>query len=62
MPTKQRQQDDVEEQDMDQEEQEGNGNGSLHINVEGEMIVIELPRDGNEAETLSRLSQFVDGL
>jgi hypothetical protein len=57
-----KQQDEVEEQDLDQEEQDQDGNGGLHINVEGEMIVIELPRDGNEAETLSRLSQFVDGL
>lgn len=59
MATKQQeQQEEVEEQ---QPEQNGNGS-SLHINVEEDLIVIELPRDGNEADTLSRLSQFVDGM
>ena len=58
MATKQQeQQDDVEEQQPEQ-----NGGGSLHVNVEDDLIVIELPRDGNEADTLSRLSQFVDGM
>ena len=52
-------QDDVEQQDQEQEQ---NGNGGLHVNVEGDMILIELPRDGNEADTLSRLSKFVDGM
>ena len=54
-----KQQDNVEEQDVEQQEQ--NGSGGLHVNVEGDMILIELPRDGNEADTLSRLSKFVDG-
>jgi len=54
-----KQQDSVEEQDVEQQEQ--NGAGGLHVNVEGDMILIELPRDGNEADTLTRLSKFVDG-
>ena len=54
-----KQQDSVEEQDAEQQEQ--NGAGGLHVNVEGDMILIELPRDGNEADTLTRLSKFVDG-
>lgn len=55
-----KQQDDAQQQDSEQQEQ--NGNGGLHVNVEGDMIFIELPRDGNEADTLSRLSAFVDGM
>jgi hypothetical protein len=58
MATKQQQQDEVEEQ----EQEEQNGSGGLHVNVDGDMILIELPRDGSEADTLSRLSKFVDGL
>jgi hypothetical protein len=53
-----KQQDTADEQDAAQEQ---NGSGGLHVNVEGDMILIELPRDGNEADTLSRLSKFVDG-
>ena len=54
-----KQQDTVDEQDAGAQEQ--NGAGGLHVNVEGDMILIELPRDGNEADTLTRLSKFVDG-
>lgn len=54
-----KQQDSAEEQGVEQQEQ--NGAGGLHVNVEGDMILIELPRDGNEADTLTRLSKFVDG-
>ena len=52
-----KQQDEAQEQDVEQ----NGGSGGLHVNVEGDMILIELPRDGNEADTLTRLSKFVDG-
>lgn len=36
--------------------------GGTTINITDEMISIEVARDGNEGETLSRLAQLVDGL
>ena len=56
----------VEEEDtgVDEQEMEADGNGggpALSIQVEQDVMVIELPRDGNEAETLQRLAQFADG-
>jgi hypothetical protein len=51
---------DDEEQDADEEQMESN-NG-IQVNIYEDSLVVELPRDGNEAETLSRLSKFVDGI
>jgi hypothetical protein len=36
--------------------------GGTTINITDEMISVEVARDGNEGETLSRLAQLVDGL
>jgi hypothetical protein len=67
--TSSRQDEEVEEVDEvdedvapDEEQQDGQRGGSLSITVEEEMLVIELPRDGNEADTLQRLAKFADGL
>ena len=40
---------------------ESNNNG-IQVNIYEDTLVVELPRDGNEAETLSRLAKFVDGI
>jgi hypothetical protein len=47
------------EEDEEQEYEEQNGTS---INIAEDAITIEVPRDGNEAETLSRLAKLVDGL
>lgn len=55
---------DEEETGIDEQEMEADGDGgapALSIQVEQDVMVIELPRDGNEAETLQRLAQFADG-
>lgn len=52
-----------EEQDVEQEEEEGQEEeGGTTINITSEMIVIEVPRDGKEGDTLGRLAKLVDGL
>jgi hypothetical protein len=48
----------VEEQD-EEEELEDQG---ISINITEDTITVELPRDGNEGETLSGLSKMVEGL
>jgi hypothetical protein len=51
----------VDEQ-QDDDEMESNGSApALSFQVDQDVMVIELPRDGNEAETLTRLAQFADG-
>jgi hypothetical protein len=52
----------VRDEESDDEEQNGQAGASLSIQVDGDMLVIELPRDGNEADTLQRLAKFADGL
>jgi hypothetical protein len=56
----------AEEQEADEtgEEEEGQEyeQGGTTINITDEMISVEVARDGNEGETLSRLAQLVDGL
>jgi hypothetical protein len=54
----------AEEQEVDEaaeEDQEYEQSGTT-INITDEMISVEVARDGNEGETLSRLAQLVDGL
>ena len=51
----------VDDEDADDEQMESNNNG-IQVNIYEHTLVVELPRDGNEAETLSRLSKFVDGI
>ena len=46
----------------DDEEQMESSNSGIQVNIYEDTLVVELPRDGNEAETLSRLSKFVDGM
>lgn len=43
------------------EEYEGEETGTS-INITEESITIEVPRDGNEGETLTRVAKLVDGL
>ncbi|HEX5762628.1 MAG TPA: hypothetical protein VFY04_05860 [Solirubrobacterales bacterium] len=49
-------QQDEEDQDLDEEQ------GGTSINITDEVITIEVSRDGNEGETLTRLAKLVDGL
>jgi hypothetical protein len=62
--TKQDEDEDVErdEEVNEDEEQDGQGGASLSLQVYGDTLVIELPRDGNESDTLQRLAKFADGL
>jgi hypothetical protein len=46
----------------DDEEQMESSNSGIQVNIYEDTLVVELPRDGNEAETLSRVSKFVDGM
>jgi len=48
-------------EDEDDEQMESNNNG-IQVNIYEDTLIVELPRDGNESETLSRLSKFVDGI
>jgi hypothetical protein len=52
---------DEEEEEGDEEQMESSNNG-IQVNIYEDTLVVELPRDGNESETLSRLSKFVDGI
>ena len=52
----------VRDEESNDEEQNGQGGASLSIQVYGDTLVVELPRDGNEADTLQRLAKFADGL
>ena len=54
-----------EEQEVDETgEEEGQEyeQGGTTINITDESISVEVARDGNEGETLSRLAKLVDGL
>lgn len=54
----------AEDQEADETAEEGQEyeQGGTTINITDEMISVEVARDGNEGETLSRLAQLVDGL
>ena len=57
----------AEEEEVDEAgEEEGEeyeqDQGGTSINITEESISIEVPRDGNEGDTLSRLAKLVDGL
>ncbi|MGH2937490.1 MAG: hypothetical protein ACRDPE_05145 [Solirubrobacterales bacterium] len=54
----------AEEQEVDEtsEEDQEYEQGGTTINITDEMISVEVARDGNEGETLSRLAKLVDGL
>jgi hypothetical protein len=54
-------------EDVEPEEQEeGQGaedeQSTTSIDINEDSITVTVPRDGNEAETLNRLSSLVDGL
>ena len=51
----------VDDEDGDEEQMESSNNG-IQVNIYEDTLVVELPRDGNESETLTRLSKFVDGI
>jgi hypothetical protein len=53
---------DVDDEQMESDEETESNNNGIQVNIYEDTLVLELPRDGNEAETLSRLSKFVDGL
>jgi hypothetical protein len=55
---------DVEEQEEeDDEAQDLEGEeGGVSINISEETITIELPRDGNEGNTLGQLAKMVEGM
>lgn len=51
------------EPEVGEEEQEyEEGEGGTSININDEEIIVTVPRDGNEGETLSRVAKLVDGL
>ena len=54
----------AEEQEVDDagEEDQEYEQGGTTITITDEMISVEVARDGNEGETLSRLAKLVDGL
>jgi hypothetical protein len=54
-------QDDVEQQEDEEQELEDEESG-ISINITADTVSIDLPRDGNEGETLTRLAKMVDGL
>ena len=58
MPRKEEDQEVDELSDEEQEYEEG----GTSINITTDSISIEVPRDGNEGETLTRLAKLVDGL
>jgi hypothetical protein len=52
----------VEEQDEEPDEEQELEDQGISINITEDTITIELPRDGNEGQTLSGLSKMVEGL
>lgn len=50
------------DEDAAQDEQELTEESTTSIDITESTITITVPRDGNEGETLSRLSSLVDGL
>ena len=50
------------DEDAAQDEQELAEESTTSIDITESTITITVPRDGNEGETLSRLSSLVDGL
>jgi hypothetical protein len=52
----------VRDEEGNDDEQNGQDGASLSLQVYGDTLVIELPRDGNESDTLQRLAKFADGL
>ena len=61
MPSKAEEQE-VDDETGEEEEEEEYEQGGTTINITDDTISIEVARDGNEGETLSRLAQLVDGL
>ncbi len=51
-----------EEQQEEEEGQEFDEEQGTSINITESTITIEVPRDGNEGDTLSRLAKLVEGL
>ena len=54
-------QEDVEQQEDDDQDLEEEQDG-ISINITEDTITVDVPRDGNEGDTLSRLSKMVEGL
>jgi hypothetical protein len=54
-------QEDVEQQDDEGQDVEEEESG-ISINITEGSITIDLPRDGNEGETLTQLGKMVEGL
>ncbi len=55
-------QEDVEQQEDDEGQDVEEEQGGISINITEDTITIDLPRDGNEGETLSQLGKMVEGL
>lgn len=63
MPRKGEEQEEEAEMAEDEgQEYEEEGQGGTSINITEDMISVEVPRDGNEGDTLNRLAKLVDGL
>ncbi|MET0557643.1 MAG: hypothetical protein ABW065_03080 [Solirubrobacterales bacterium] len=52
----------VEEEEEEAEEEEEVEESGISINITEDTITIDVPRDGNEGEMLTRLAKLVDGL
>lgn len=52
----------VEQQEDEEQEVEEDEESGISINITEDMITIDVPRDGNEGETLTRLAKMVEGL
>jgi hypothetical protein len=62
MARKEEEQEDVEQENEDESQDFEDDQGGISINITDEAITVDVPRDGNEGETLGRLAKMVEGL
>ena len=62
MARKKEEPEEVEQQDDEEGFEEGEEESGISINITEDTITVDLPRDGNEGETLSQLAKMVEGL
>jgi hypothetical protein len=63
MARKKEEPEEVEQQQDDEEGfEEAEEESGISINITEDTITVDLPRDGNEGETLTQLAKMVEGL
>ena len=62
MARKKEEPEEVEQQDDEEGFEEAEEESGISINITEDTITVDLPRDGNEGETLSQLAKMVEGL